>query len=62
MSYKNFVGETIKTMFDNMSDTELQKYIDGCHATKDYDSYFESACRERNSRFDSIHGWKQLVA
>lgn len=38
------------TMFSGMSVKELRSYIAGCHAARDYDSYFESACKELNSR------------
>lgn len=37
-------------MFQKMTTKELCKYIAGCHATHDYDSYFEAACCELNSR------------
>ena len=37
-------------VFKQMSDKELRAYIDGCHARKEYDMYFEAACMEWNSR------------
>lgn len=37
-------------MFAKMSNTELRAYITGCHASREYDAYFESACRELHER------------
>ena len=38
------------TMFQKMTTKELRAYIDGCHASREYDFYFEAACREYNGR------------
>ena len=37
-------------MFNKMTDKELRAYIDGCHSSREYDGYFESAAREYHSR------------
>lgn len=37
-------------MFENMSKAVLRAYIDGCHASNDYGSDFEAACRVFNDR------------
>lgn len=39
-----------RILFAIMSSNELRAYIDGCHASRNYDSYFDAACREWNSR------------
>lgn len=38
------------TPFSTMQDRDLQRYIEGCHMSRDYGADFELACRERNSR------------
>ena len=42
--------EINETWPERMSKKELRAFIEGCHAMKEYDSYFEAACREFNSR------------
>lgn len=37
-------------MFKKMSMAELDGFIANCHRRRDYDAYFEQACRERNRR------------
>ena len=37
-------------MFTKMTTKDLRRYIDACHASRTFDSYFESACREYNGR------------
>ncbi|MDP2432286.1 MAG: hypothetical protein Q8O33_09655 [Pseudomonadota bacterium] len=41
-------------MFKKMSNSELRAFIDGCHASKDYGSDFEVACRVFNDRHDGV--------
>lgn len=41
-------------MFENMSRAELRAWINGCHASKQYDSYFEAACRVFNDRHRDV--------
>ncbi len=38
------------SVFEAMSKQELRAYIDGCHASRDYGSDFEIACRVFNDR------------
>ena len=38
--------------FSKFTDEELNEFIAGCHASRDYGADFELACREHNSRED----------
>jgi hypothetical protein len=40
-------------MVKQMTDKELRAYINGCHTSRQYGSYFEAACREWNDREDA---------
>ena len=42
-----------KSMFTGMSIKQLRAWIEGAHKSKEYDSYFEAAMRELNSRTSS---------
>lgn len=37
-------------MFEKMTTQELRIYINGCHDRREYDAYFDAACREYNGR------------
>ena len=39
------------TTFQRMTRSQLRTYIDGCHASGQYDFWFTAACREFNRRF-----------
>ena len=41
-------------MFEEMSQSELRAYIDGCHANQEYGSDFEAACRTFNDRYRGV--------
>jgi hypothetical protein len=40
--------------FAGMSNADLRKYIDGCHASRDYSADFEEAARELNDRAGAV--------
>lgn len=37
-------------MFESMTMKELKAYVAGCHAARDYDTYFTQACAELAKR------------
>ena len=41
-------------MFEEMSQSALRAFINGCHANQEYGSDFEAACRAFNDRYRSV--------
>ena len=50
LEIRRFDTERRITLFDNMPSWEIRKWIDGAHKSREYDAYFDAACKVLNSR------------